>query len=98
MLIPEFGKYDSHTGKIILAKRPSLDKLQEKLKDIQEMSDEKIKIKLSQIGQRPVRGLKRPRDTQKTKISEFFPKRNFPNNATISFKPYFMKMDIFKII
>jgi hypothetical protein len=95
LLVPEFGEYDSHTGKLILSKKPSLDKLQDKLKKIQTMSDVEIKVILSKIGARPPRGLKRPRASQETKISEFFPKKNVSKIFMPLFKPSFVEKILF---
>jgi len=76
ILVPEFGKYKSAMGKLVLAKRPSLDKIKTKLENIQEMTEEEIKVELEKmrtgIG---VSGVKHPRPPQKTKISKWFPKK-----------------------
>jgi hypothetical protein len=81
-LVPEIGTFNSTTGELTLAKRPSLDKVKNKLLTIQEMSDEDIKIELARMSKAGVRGFKRPKDSQKTKISKWFPKRNVNQSYT----------------
>jgi hypothetical protein len=57
----------------VLAKRPSLDKIKAKLEEIQEMSEEELKVKMVRLSRRPTLKLKRPKVKQKTKISKWFP-------------------------
>lgn len=83
-LVPEIGEYNSKTGEIILAKRPSLDKIKAKLLKIQEMNDEEIKVELARIRKVGVRGIKHPRGPQKTKLSKWLPEKN----VTQGFMPW----------
>jgi len=93
-LVPEIGEYNSATGELKLAKRPSLDKVKAKLENIQEMTDVEIKVELANIGKRGIRGYKHPKGLQKTKISEFFPKKNVTKGFMPWFKPDFVKEDL----
>ena len=90
LLIPEIGEYNSVTGELILAKRPSLDKVKAKLKKIENMTDEEIKIELSKISQTGIRGFKHPKGGQKTKISDYFTKKNFAKVILPLLKPNFL--------
>lgn len=74
-LVPEIGKYNSGTGEVVLAKRPSLDKIKNKLENIGNMTDEEIKVELARVGRITVGGAKHPKIPQKTKISDWFPKK-----------------------
>ncbi|MDH5665683.1 MAG: hypothetical protein OEY10_05245, partial [Nitrosopumilus sp.] len=75
-LVPEIGQLNSATGELMLAKRPSLDKIKRKLKKIQEMIEEEIKIELAKISKKGVKlAFKRPRP-QKTKLDKWLPKKN----------------------
>jgi hypothetical protein len=75
-LVPEIGKYNSATGEVVLAKRPSLNKIKTKLENIGNMTDEEIKIELVRISTRiTVGGVKHPRTPQKAKISDWFSKK-----------------------
>ena len=90
-LIPEIGAYKSGTGELILAKRPSLDKIKAKLLEIQDMTNEEIKVRLAKIGKVGIREPKRPRGSQETKISDFFPKKKIMNGFIPVFKPNIIK-------
>jgi hypothetical protein len=71
-LIPEIGEYNNATGELVIAKRPSLDKIKTKLEKMQEMTEEEIKVALARIGKER-RGLvsaKRPKP-QKTKLDKW---------------------------
>ena len=95
-LVPEIGEYNSATGKLKLAKRPSLDKVKAKLENIQEMTDVEIKVELARINKVGIRGggVKRPIAPQKTKLSEWFPKRNVSQGCLPSFIHPFEKEDV----
>jgi len=73
-LVPEIGHYNSATGELMLAKRPSLDKIKTKLEKIQEMSEADLKIELARISKQVRVGkVRRPSIKQKTKITKWFP-------------------------
>ena len=75
-LVPEIGEYNSATGELVLAKRPSLDKIKTKLEKIQEMTEEEIKVELARISRKiRVGRAKVPKAKQKTKITKWFPKK-----------------------
>ena len=75
-LVPEIGEYNSATGELILAKRPSLDKIKTKLESMQEKTEEEIKVELARIGKKPgVVKFKKPKGKQKTKITKWLPKK-----------------------
>lgn len=76
ILVPEIGKYNSVTGEVVLAKRPSLDKIKTKLENIGNMTYEEFKVELARISIGiKVGGVKHPKAPQKTKISDFFSKK-----------------------
>ena len=88
-LVPEIGKYNSATGEVVLAKRPSLDKIKTKLENIGNMTDEEIKVELARIsGRIPVSGVKHPKIPQETKISDWFSKKRGISKS--SCLPYFV--------
>ena len=75
-LVPEIGEYNSATGELVLAKRPSLDKIKTKLENIQKKTEEEIKVELARISKKiRVGKVKLPKARQKTKITEWFPKK-----------------------
>lgn len=83
-LIPEIGEINTTTGELLLAKRPSLDKIKRKLENIQEMTEEEIKIELAKIGKKGVKlGFKRPKP-QKTKLDKWLQKRGRSMASSIS--------------
>lgn len=87
MLVPEIGEYNSATGELVLAKRPSLDKIKTKLEKIQEMIEEEIKVELARISKRVRMGkIKVPKVKQKTKITEWFPKKAVSESSCL---PYY---------
>lgn len=85
-LIPEIGEYNSATGELVLAKRPSLDKIKAKLERIQEMTEAEIKVELTRISKKPGVKFKRPKVKQKTKISEWFPKKAVSESFGLPFR------------
>jgi len=86
MLVPEIGEYNSATGELVLAKRSSLDKIKAKLETIQEMTEEKIKVELARISKKPgVVKFKKPKVKQKTKITEWFPKKSVSESPCFSY-------------
>lgn len=74
-LVPKIGEYNSATGEITLAKRPSLDKIKTRLENIQEMTDDDIKIELATTSkeERGIIRLKHPK-SQGTKLDNWLPK------------------------
>lgn len=70
-LVPQIGEYNSATGEIVLAKRPSLIKIKAKLESIQKMTGEEIKLELARISKRTggIR-FKRPKP-QKTRLDKW---------------------------
>ena len=75
-LIPEIGEYNSATGEVVLAKRPSLDKIKTKLENIGSMTNEEIKVELARIGGKiTVRGAKPPKPPRKARLVTFSQKR-----------------------
>lgn len=75
-LVPEIGEYNSATGELMLAKRPSLDKIKTKLEKTQEMTEEEIKVELARVSKKPsFVKFKKPKVKQKTKITEWLPKK-----------------------
>ena len=93
-LVPEIGEYNSATGELILAKRPSLDKIKAKLLETQEMTDEEIKVELARMGKARVGRIKRPRGPQKTKLSEWLPKKNVAQGFMPWFNPFLAEEDL----
>jgi hypothetical protein len=91
-LVPEIGEYNSSTGEILLAKRPSLNKIKNKLHGLQEMTEEDIKVELARIGKKQIGvvNLKRLR-TQKTKLDKWLPEKNALNCCRL---PHFKKYPI----
>ena len=87
-LVPEIGKYNSATGELVLAKRPSLDKIKAKLEKVQEMSEEELKVELARIGKKPGVKFKRPKVKQKTKISKWFPKKAVSESSCLPYSPH----------
>jgi len=86
-LVPEIGEYKSATGEIVLAKRPSLDKIKTKLERIGNMTIEEFKVELTRIsGKGGVRGVKHPKAPQNAKISDWFPVKK--RSANGSYLPY----------
>ena len=75
-VVPEIGEYNSATGELVLAKRPSLDKIKAKLEKIYEMTEKDLKIELARISKKVgVAKGKRPKVKQKTKITKWLPKK-----------------------
>lgn len=93
-LVPEIGEYNSATGELILAKRPSLDKIKAKLLKTQEMTDEEFKVELARIGKVRVGGTKRPRGPQKTKLNEWLPKKHVTQGFVPWLSPRFVEEDV----
>ncbi|MDH5481680.1 MAG: hypothetical protein OEY22_02205 [Candidatus Bathyarchaeota archaeon] len=86
-LIPEIGEFNSATGELVLAKKPSLDKVKNKLEKIQEMSEEEIKLDLAKISKKMRVGMaKVPKAKQKTKITEWLPKNAISESSCL---PYY---------
>jgi hypothetical protein len=86
-LVPEIGEYNSATGELILAKRPSLDKIKTKLESMQEKTEQEIKIELARIGKKPgVVKSKKPKVKQKTKITKWFPEKASSESSSL---PYY---------
>jgi hypothetical protein len=75
-LIHEIGEYNSATGEIILAKRPSLTQIKAKLESIQNMSENNFKIELAKKSKKRIgiTGLKLKR-FQKSKLDTWLPKQ-----------------------
>jgi hypothetical protein len=95
-LIPEIGEYNSATGEIVLAKRPSLDKIKVKLENIQKMAEDDIKIELAKISKREkgVVSLKRPKP-QKTRLDKWLPEKNVSESSRLpSFKRHVKILDV----
>lgn len=93
-LVPEIGEYNTATGELILAKRPSLDKIKAKLLETQEMTDEEIKVELARIGKVRVGRIKHPIGPQKTKLSEWLPKKNVTQGFMPWFSPDFVEENL----
>jgi len=92
-LVPEIGEYNSATGELILAKRPSLDKIKTKLENMQEKTEEEIKVELARIGKKPgVVKFKHPKVKQKTKITEWLPKKYVSESSC--FPHYDLRVEI----
>jgi hypothetical protein len=98
-LIPQIGEYNSATGEIVLAKRPSLNKIKTKLENIQEMTEDEIKVELAKIGRTTgLVGLKRPKKPQKTKLDKWIPKQSVSKSSCLPhFIPYMENVDIINV-
>lgn len=74
-LIPEIGGYNSATGELLLSKRPSLDKIKNKLENIQKLTEEDLKIKLAKISKTDIYGrkIKLKKKQQATKLDKWLP-------------------------
>jgi len=85
-LVPEIGEYNSATGELILAKRPSLDKIKTKLENIQKKTEEEIKIELARISKKVgVVKAKRPKARQETKLTEWLHKKAVSESSYLPF-------------
>lgn len=86
-LVPEIGEFNSATGELILAKRPSLDTIKTKLEKMQEKTEEEIKVELARISKKPgAVAVKKLKAKQKTKITKWFPKNAVSES---SYFPYY---------
>ena len=84
-LVPEIGEYNTATGELILAKRPSLDKIKVKLEEIQKMTEEDIKVELAKISKKVgAVTVKRPKP-QKTKLDEWLEKKVISDGSFLSY-------------
>jgi len=84
MLVPEIGEYNSATGEILLAKRPSLDKIKTKLENIQKMAEEDIKVELVKISKKEKgRVTFKPPKPQKTKLDRWLPKKGVSESSCL---------------
>lgn len=83
-LVPEVGEYNSASGELILAKRPSLDKVKVKLEKIQERSETEIKLELARISKtkRAVR-IKRPKP-QEDKLDKWLPEKSVSQSSCLA--------------
>lgn len=74
-LVPQIGKYNSSRGEIILARRPSLDRIKASLERIQGLTEEEIKTELAKAGKKGRLTVpKRPKTVQKTKLERWLPR------------------------
>ena len=87
-LIPQIGHYENKNQQILLAKRPSVNKVKSKLVAIQSMSEESFKLELARIGKKNVSIVlgKRPKEVQKTKLDRWI-KKPMKSNASFFYYP-----------
>jgi len=91
-LVPEIGGYNSGTGEIVLARRPSLDKIKARLEEIQTMTEVDIKLELASLSKRVGGMAVKPKMPQKTTLDKWLPVKNAQQNVSSRLQSYISQM------